>query len=101
MNNIIRVFLILSFIICTTRADQFQLKLKEGETPSGFDVSYAKVTITADHGFSGMADKLGRIAINGLKNGPYTAKVIDSRGQERAASIAIDGQPKLKDVYVQ
>ena len=69
MNNLIRVFVILSFIIRTTHADQFQLKLKEGKTASGFDVSYAKVTITADHGFTGMADKLGRVAINGLKNG--------------------------------
>ena len=87
MNNLIRVFVILSFIIRTTHADQFQLKLKEGKTASGFDVSYAKVTITADHGFTGMADKLGRNAINGLKNGPYTAKVVDSRGQEKTASI--------------
>ena len=101
MKNLIRLFFILSLIICTTRADQFQLKLKAPETTTGFDVSYAKVSITGDHGFSGMADKLGRIAINGLPNGTYTAKVVDSRGQERSASINIDGQPKLKDVYVQ
>ena len=100
MNNLIRLFFFLSLIICTTRADQFQLKLNEPETPSGFDVSYAKVTIIGDHGFSGMADKLGRIAINGLNPGTYPAKVTDARGQEKTVTINIDGQPKLKDVYV-
>jgi hypothetical protein len=100
MNNLIRLFFILSLITCTSRGDQFQLKLKAPETKS-FDVSYARVSITADHGFSGIADKLGRIAINGLPDGTYTAKVLDSRGQEKSASIKIDGQLKLKDVYVQ
>ena len=101
MNNVIRLVFILSLITCATRADQFQLKLTKPGTTTNFDVSYAKVSITGDHAFGGMADKLGRIAIDGLPNGIYTAKVLDARGQEKSVSINIDGQPKLKDVYVQ
>lgn len=101
MNNLVRLFIVLSLVIGTSRADQFQLKLKESETTSGFDVSYAKVTITGEHGFSGITDKLGRITITGLPNRNYPAEVLDSRGQRKSASFNIDGQQTLKDVYVQ
>jgi hypothetical protein len=101
MNNLIRLFIVLSLVIGTSRADQFQLKLKESETTGGFDLSYAKVSITGEHGFNGITDKLGRITITGLPIGNYPAKVLDSRGQGKSASFNIDGQQTLKDVYVQ
>jgi hypothetical protein len=99
MNKLIRLLIVLSLITCAARADQFQLK--EPETAGGFDVSYAKVSISGDHGFSGMTDKLGRITINGLSKGTYMAEVLDSRRQQKTARFNIDGRPNLKVVYVQ
>jgi hypothetical protein len=99
MNKLFQLFIVLSFITCEAYADQFHLK--EPEAAGGYDVSYAKVSITGDRAFTGRTDKFGRITINGLPNGAYTAKVLDSRGQEKSASLNIDGQGNLKDVYVQ
>jgi hypothetical protein len=102
MNKLLGSLIALSLIAIAARADQFQLK--EPETAGGYDVSYAKVSITGDHGFSGRTDKFGRITIDGLGNGTYPAEVIDSRGLKKSAKFDIDNlgsQSKLKIVYVQ
>lgn len=99
MSKLIRILIVLSLTVCAARADQFQLK--ESATTAGFNISYARVNITGEHGFSGVTDKLGRITINGLPNGTYTANVVDARRQNKSASFTIDGKSGLKDVHLQ
>jgi hypothetical protein len=101
MNKLIRILTVLNLTICAARADQFQRQLKEPAATAGFNVSYARVNITGEHGFSGVTDKLGRIAITGLPNGTYTAKVTDTRKQDKSATFIIDGRPHMKPVSLQ
>ena len=99
MNKLFQLLILLGLVTGEAYADQFHLK--EPDAAGGYDVSYAAVSISGNHAFTGRTDKYGRITINGLPNGAYAAKVRDSQGQEKSASINIDGQPILKDVYVQ
>ena len=101
MNKLIRILTVLNLSICAARADQFQLQLKEPAATAGFSVSYARINITGEHAFSGVTDKLGRIAITGLPNGTYAAKVTDTQEQAKSATFIIDGQPDLKPVFLQ
>jgi hypothetical protein len=97
MTKRILVIIGLSFILCTARADQFQLTTSSGD----FNLSYLKVEISRDGKsiFSGRTDKIGRIEIN-LEKGVYPAQLQDSQGNKKAVNFEINGDSQLRIVPV-
>ena len=93
------ILFIIFLFVGISRADQFKIVYRSGE--SIYSVSYSKVQITNDEDrvlFQGYTDKYGRITIS-LQNGHYRGRVY-YRKRWWQVDFPVDGRPMLKRIQI-
>jgi hypothetical protein len=93
------ILFIIFLFVGISRADQFKIIYRSGE--SIYNVSYSKVQVTNSEGqslFRGYTDKYGRITIS-LQNGNYQGRVY-YRKRWWNVDFPVDGRPTLKRIQI-